>query len=73
MRLHIAPATWTSSTKTAGTSAWTAELANGKAAQTLGATIFASPWSPPASMKSNNSTNEGSLNTSSYADFANYL
>jgi glucuronoarabinoxylan endo-1,4-beta-xylanase len=73
MRLHIAPTTWTSSTKTAGTGAWTAELANGKAAQTLGATIFASPWSPPASMKSNNSTNEGSLNTSSYADFANYL
>lgn len=73
MRLHIAPTTWTSSTKTAVTSPWTAELANGKAAQALGATVFASPWSPPASMKSNNSTNEGSLNVSSYADYANYL
>ena len=73
MRLHIAPTTWTSSTQTAATSAWTAELTNGKAAQALGATVFASPWSPPASMKSNNSTNEGSLSASSYADFANYL
>jgi glucuronoarabinoxylan endo-1,4-beta-xylanase len=73
LRLRIAPTTWTSSTKTAGTSAWNTELANGKAAQALGATVFASPWSPPTTMKSNNSTNEGSLNVSSYADFAGYL
>jgi glucuronoarabinoxylan endo-1,4-beta-xylanase len=73
MRLRIAPATWTSSSKTADTTQWTAELTNGKAAQTLGATIFASPWSAPASMKSNSSVNEGSLNTSSYADYAAYL
>jgi glucuronoarabinoxylan endo-1,4-beta-xylanase len=73
MRLHIAPTTWTSSTQTAATSAWTAELSNGKAAQALGATVFASPWTPPASMKTNNSTNEGSLSTSSYSDYADYL
>jgi glucuronoarabinoxylan endo-1,4-beta-xylanase len=73
MRLRIAPTTWTSATKTADTSAWTTELGNGKAAQALGAMIFASPWSPPASMKTNNSVNEGSLSSSSYADFANYL
>ena len=73
MRVQIAPTTWTSSTQTADTSAWTAELTNAKAAQALGATIFASPWSPPASMKTNNSTNEGSLSTSSYADYGNYL
>ena len=73
MRVQIAPATWTSSTRTANTSAWTAELTNAKAAQALGATIFATPWSPPASMKTNNSTNEGSLSTSSYADYGNYL
>jgi len=73
MRLRIAPTTWTSATKTADTSAWTTELGNGKAAQALGATIFASPWSPPASMKSNDSVNEGSLNTANYSDFANYL
>jgi len=73
MRVHIAFTTWTSSSQTAGTSAWTAELTNAKAAQALGATIFASPWTPPASMKTNNSTNEGSLSTSSYSDYANYL
>jgi glucuronoarabinoxylan endo-1,4-beta-xylanase len=73
MRVQIAPATWTSSTQTAVTSAWTPELTNAKAAQALGATIFATPWTPPASMKSNNNTVGGSLNTSSYADYANYL
>ena len=73
MRVRIAPTTWTSSTQTAGTSAWTVELANAKAAQSLGATIFATPWTPPASMKTNGSINEGSLSTSSYSDYANYL
>jgi glucuronoarabinoxylan endo-1,4-beta-xylanase len=73
MRVRIAPTTWVSATQTAGTSAWTAELSNALAAQTLGATVFATPWTPPASMKTNGSINEGSLNTSSYADYANYL
>jgi glucuronoarabinoxylan endo-1,4-beta-xylanase len=73
MRLRIAPATWTSSTQTANTSAWTTELGNAKAAQALGATIFATPWTPPASMKTNGSINEGSLSTTSYSDFASYL
>jgi glucuronoarabinoxylan endo-1,4-beta-xylanase len=72
-RLHIAPATWDSTKKTADTSAWTTELSNGVLAQQAGATVFASPWTPPASMKTNNSTNEGSLSTSSYADYAAYL
>jgi len=78
MRLRIAPATWTSSTKTADTTAWTAELTNAKAAQALGATIFATPWTPPAVMKSNNSsrtsgTYSGILNPSYYSDYAYYL
>jgi glucuronoarabinoxylan endo-1,4-beta-xylanase len=73
MRVRIAPATWTSATKTADTTQWTAELNNAKAAQMLGATVFASPWTPPASMKSNGSNNEGSLNPASYADYAQYL
>jgi glucuronoarabinoxylan endo-1,4-beta-xylanase len=73
MRLRIAPTTWTSATQTADTSAWVTELGNGEAAQVLGATIFATPWTPPASMKSNNNTVGGSLNTASYADYANYL
>ena len=73
MRIQIVPTTWTSSTQTANTTSWTAELTNGKAAQAMGATIFASPWTPPASMKTNNSTNEGSLSPASYSDYANYL
>ena len=73
MRVQIAPATWTTSTQTADTTQWTPELTNAQAAQALGATIFASPWTPPASMKSNNNTVGGSLNVSSYADYANYL
>ncbi len=73
MRVRIAPTTWDSSTQTAGTSAWTAELGNALAAQAMGAIVFATPWTPPASMKSDNSVNEGSLNAANYADFANYL
>ncbi|HEV2234260.1 MAG TPA: hypothetical protein VGV68_12765 [Terriglobia bacterium] len=73
MRLRIAPVTWTSSTQTAETSGWTTELGNALAAQSLGATIFASPWTPPASMKSDSSVNEGSLISANYSDFANYL
>ena len=73
MRLRIAPATWDATAKTADTSAWTTELDNGLAAQQMGAIVFASPWTPPPSMKSDNSVNEGSLNTSSYSDYAAYL
>jgi glucuronoarabinoxylan endo-1,4-beta-xylanase len=73
LRLHIAPATWDSTKKTADTSAWTTELSNGVLAQQAGVTVFASPWSAPASMKTNGSVNEGSLSTSSYADYAAYL
>jgi len=73
MRVQIAPTTWNTSTQTAGTSAWTPELSNAQAAQALGTIIFASPWSPPASMTSNGSESGGSLNVSSYGQYANYL
>lgn len=73
MRVRIAPATWNTTSQTADTTQWTAELTNAKAAQAMGATVFATPWTPPASMKSDNSVNTGSLNASSYADYANYL
>jgi glucuronoarabinoxylan endo-1,4-beta-xylanase len=78
MRVRIAPATWTSSTQTADTTQWTAELGNASAAQALGATIFASPWTPPPSMKIDNASrasgvDSGILNPSSYSDYANYL
>jgi glucuronoarabinoxylan endo-1,4-beta-xylanase len=49
-------------------SAWNPELTNAKNAIARGAIVFASPWNPPASMKSG-----GKLITSKYADYANYL
>jgi len=42
-------------------------------AETLGAKVFATPWTPPAWMKTNNSLVGGSLDTSHYADFAAHL
>jgi len=47
MRLRIAPTTWNTANMTADTTQWTAELTNGKAAQAMGAIVFATPWSPP--------------------------
>jgi O-glycosyl hydrolase len=44
-----------------------------KRAISHGAIIMASPWSPPASMKSNNSTVGGYLKPESYGAFADYL
>ncbi len=38
-----------------------------------GAKVFATPWTPPASMKSNNDIVGGSLEPASYADYANHL
>ncbi|MGH9607859.1 MAG: glycoside hydrolase family 30 beta sandwich domain-containing protein, partial [Terracidiphilus sp.] len=86
MRVQIAPTTWNSTTQTAVTSAWTPELTNAQAAQALGAIVFATPWTPPASMKTsstsqpyNSSCSSGTdlcggyLNPTSYADYANYL
>lgn len=53
---------------------WGAGVANAKRAKKYGAFVFASPWSPPASWKSNNSdSNGGSLLESRYADWAVYL
>lgn len=53
---------------------WSSGLANAKRAKKHGAFIFASPWSPPASWKTNNSdSNGGALLESRYADWANFL
>ena len=50
------------------------EVPTARLVQSLGiTTIFASPWSPPPSMKSNNNIVGGILNPDSYADYANYL
>nr|WP_246867676.1 glycoside hydrolase family 30 beta sandwich domain-containing protein [Rhizobacter sp. SG703] len=78
LRLRIAPADWNASARTADTSQWTAELENGISAQARGALVFASPWSPPASLKIVNAdrTNplySGRLDPAKYADYAQYL
>ena len=67
LRVRIDPSS------TTGGSNWATELANAKAASALGATIIATPWTPPAAWKSSNSTVEGVLNPSEYAAYANYL
>jgi glucuronoarabinoxylan endo-1,4-beta-xylanase len=49
------------------------ELEHAKLASARGAKIMATPWSPPAEMKTNNDLVSGSLKPDSYEDFANYL
>lgn len=63
LRIRVAPdAAWRS-----------LELSNAKGARARGANVIATPWSPPAAMKSNNSLIGGVLNASAYADYATYL
>jgi len=54
---------------------WSTELINAQEAQAAGTdvSVFATPWTPPAAWKSNDSTVMGSLNTSEYAAYAAYL
>ncbi|MFG6486879.1 glycoside hydrolase family 30 beta sandwich domain-containing protein [Roseateles sp. BYS78W] len=78
LRLRIAPAAWNATTQTADTSAWTAELANGTAAQARGARVFSSSWSPPASLKIVNADRtdplwSGRLDPAQYGAYAQYL
>jgi glucuronoarabinoxylan endo-1,4-beta-xylanase len=78
IRLRIAPADWNASTQTADTSQWTAELQNGAAVQARGGLVFASPWTPPASMKIVNTDRQnplysGRLDPAMYANYAQYL
>jgi len=49
------------------------ELNHAKMASNRGALVMATPWSPPADMKTNNDLIGGSLVTESYEDYANYL
>ncbi|HTV23710.1 MAG TPA: glycoside hydrolase family 30 beta sandwich domain-containing protein [Polyangiaceae bacterium] len=48
-------------------------LAAASRASALGATVMATPWTPPANLKSNNSTVGGSLNVASYGAYADHL
>jgi glucuronoarabinoxylan endo-1,4-beta-xylanase len=56
-----------------GSANWGTELANAQEAVARGAVEFATPWSPPAYMKTNGNVVGGSLNPSYYGAFANYL
>jgi len=52
---------------------WGNNVSTAKAAYQRGAKIIASPWSPPASMKTNNNLVGGELREDSYANFAAHL
>ncbi|HEY0953277.1 MAG TPA: glycoside hydrolase family 30 beta sandwich domain-containing protein [Roseateles sp.] len=53
---------------------WATQLPTAQLAKSLGVTLFATPWTPPAAWKSNNSLiNGGTLLTSRYADYASHL
>ena len=75
LRVRIDPTGSASSSPAYVTSNWTQELTNAQEAiaANSNAIVFASPWTPPVSMKSNNNTVEGTLNTGSYGAYASYL
>jgi glucuronoarabinoxylan endo-1,4-beta-xylanase len=52
---------------------FSAQVATAKRAQSYGAIVIASPWSPPAGMKSNGNIVGGALEESAYPDFADHL
>jgi glucuronoarabinoxylan endo-1,4-beta-xylanase len=54
-------------------SEFSAQLPVAQMAQAQGAIVFASPWTPPPEMKSNNNIVGGVLNEASYAAFATHL
>jgi glucuronoarabinoxylan endo-1,4-beta-xylanase len=56
-----------------GQANWGTELSNAKLAKSHGAVVIATPWTPPASMKTNGSTVGGYLSTSQYGAYASYL
>ena len=69
MRSRIDPSS------TTGGSNWATERSNAIQAQSINSQVivFATPWTPPAVWKSNVSVDDGTLNTSDYDNFANYL
>jgi glucuronoarabinoxylan endo-1,4-beta-xylanase len=56
-----------------GVNNWKEEMDNSKKAEVRGAIIFASPWTPPSAMKTNNNTVGGSLKPTEYGNYATYL
>src|SRR5580693_129569 len=52
---------------------WSTETTNAAFAHQWGAKVLGTPWTPPASMKSNTNTIGGTLKTNQYAAYASYL
>ena len=52
---------------------WSTETTNAAFAHQYGAKVLGTPWTPPASMKSNNNGIGGTLNTGQYGAYASYL
>jgi len=52
---------------------WGINVATAKKAHDMGVLIIASPWSPPASMKTNNNLVDGELREDAYDDYAAHL
>lgn len=52
---------------------WQLQVPTAALAKAKGVTLFATPWSPPASMKTNNSLISGSLLPASYTAYATHL
>lgn len=53
--------------------AWQRQVATARLAKAKGVTLFATPWTPPAHMKTNNSLISGRLLPEYYADYATHL
>ncbi len=54
-------------------SEWSSYVPTAQKAYKMGVKIIASPWSPPAGLKTNNSTIGGSLSDTAYAEYAHWL
>jgi glucuronoarabinoxylan endo-1,4-beta-xylanase len=54
-------------------SEFSANIPSAKLAESLGAIVFATPWTPPPAMKSNNNIVGGTLNDTSYVSYAAHL
>lgn len=52
---------------------WSDEKSNATKAKARGATVFATPWSPPESLTTKGVTVKGYINTAKFASFAAYL
>ncbi len=52
---------------------FSAQVPTAKLAESLGAIVFATPWTPPPAMKSNNNIAGGTLNEASYPAYAAHL